>query len=70
MLHAAVKSHRASYRSLAEGFIPSVLPANKVQACSVSLQIRTFVWWRVCTASAIGARQQLPGKVRIDEAIA
>ncbi|MBW4472343.1 MAG: hypothetical protein KME45_18355 [Stenomitos rutilans HA7619-LM2] len=27
MLHATVKRHRASYRSLAEGVIPPVLPA-------------------------------------------
>ncbi len=43
MLHATVMSHRASYRSSAEGMATSSFACYRSQACSVSLQIRTLV---------------------------
>jgi hypothetical protein len=80
MLHATVKSHRASYRSLAEGSIPSVLPAIGLRLAAYLEGYAPWVWWRVCKLLRLAlprnsegnrARQQLPNKiVRIGETTA
>jgi hypothetical protein len=45
MLHAMVKSHRASYRSLAEGVIPPDLPAIGLRLAAYNPMYAPGFWW-------------------------